>query len=100
MAKLLKSNDGMLLFECPGCGHAHGVYPKSTGNPQGGPSWDWNGSMEKPTFSPSILAQGEYRCHSYVRDGKIQYLTDCSHWLAGQTIELPEIDGDEWREEK
>ncbi len=31
-------------------------------------------------------------CHSFVRDGKIQFLSDCTHELAGQTVELPEVD--------
>lgn len=31
-------------------------------------------------------------CHSFVRDGKIQYLGDCTHSLKGQTIDLPNID--------
>lgn len=31
-------------------------------------------------------------CHSFITDGKIQYLSDCTHELAGQTIELPEIE--------
>jgi hypothetical protein len=28
-------------------------------------------------------------CHSFVRDGMIQFLSDCSHKLAGQTVPLP-----------
>jgi len=28
-------------------------------------------------------------CHSFITDGRIQYLGDCTHSLAGQTIELP-----------
>lgn len=31
-------------------------------------------------------------CHSFITDGKIQYLTDCTHHLAGKTIDLPDID--------
>ena len=31
------------------------------------------------------------RCHSYVKDGQIQFLNDCSHVLAGQTVDLPEL---------
>lgn len=52
--------------------------------------------------SPSIglpwmgsLRNGDYpesRCHSFITDGKIQYLSDCFHELAGQTVDLPEID--------
>jgi hypothetical protein len=29
-------------------------------------------------------------CHSHVTDGKIQYLSDCTHELTGQTIEVEE----------
>ena len=32
---------------------------------------------------------GSPRCHSFVRDGGIQFLTDCEHGLAGQTVDLP-----------
>lgn len=50
--------------------------------------------MEKPTFYPSLLllvTDPAKRCHSFVTDGKIQFLPDCGHALAGQTLELPEI---------
>lgn len=30
-------------------------------------------------------------CHSYVTNGRIQYLGDCTHELAGQTVDLPEL---------
>lgn len=32
------------------------------------------------------------RCHSFVRDGKIEFLGDCTHEMAGTTIELPDVD--------
>jgi hypothetical protein len=28
-------------------------------------------------------------CHSFVVDGRIQFLGDCTHHLAGQTVDLP-----------
>ncbi|MEW6304699.1 MAG: DUF6527 family protein [Verrucomicrobiota bacterium] len=83
------------LFFCPGCRCAHGVWVEEP-NAHTGAQWTWNGSMERPTFQPSILI--EYspappdrpeRCHLYVTDGRIQYLPDCTHALAGQTIPLP-----------
>lgn len=85
----------MYRFWCPGCNepHAVAVHP---GEPQ--PVWEFNGDLEKPTFSPSIVSyrmEGKKRitlCHSYVRDGKIQFLNDCQHNLAGQTVELPDVD--------
>lgn len=79
------------------------------------PRWDFNGDLERPTFSPSILVKsGHYVdgrkdahcwctyearlgrpspfqcrvCHSFVRDGSIQFLNDCTHALAGQTVPL------------
>lgn len=63
------------------------------------PCWTWNGSIEKPTLKPSILSKvdfGENResiiCHSFVNDGKVQFLSDCSHEFAGQTLDLLDID--------
>jgi hypothetical protein len=62
--------------------------------------WQFNGNMEKPSFTPSLLNTGNYynektgqndiecRCHLFVTDGKIQYCSDCTHELAGQTVEL------------
>ena len=29
-------------------------------------------------------------CHSFVTDGRIQFLGDCTHALAGQTVDLPD----------
>jgi hypothetical protein len=88
-----------------------------------GPGWVFNGNYDRPTFSPSILVtSGHYagsgskcwctynaseiaagrepsgfkcsRCHSFVRNGQIQFLTDCTHKLAGKTVDLglpPEV---------
>lgn len=46
--------------------------------------------MDKPTFSPSMGCNmgTELQCHSFVRDGRIEYLSDCRHELAGQTIDM------------
>jgi hypothetical protein len=30
-------------------------------------------------------------CHSYVTDGKIRFLDDCTHELAGKTVELEDV---------
>jgi hypothetical protein len=60
-------------------------------------NWSWNGDTEHPTLRPSILStynQGEviHQCHSFVNDGKIQFLQDCTHDLVGQTVDLLHID--------
>lgn len=81
-----------LWFNCPGCECAHGF---TVGSSVPGRNWQWNGSMDKPTFTPSLLCNKDYpesRCHSFVTDGKIQFLSDCYHGLAGQTVEIPDWD--------
>lgn len=53
------------------------------------PVWAWNGDTEKPTLSPSILTTcNVQRCHCFVRDGVIEYLSDSTHEFAGQNIPL------------
>lgn len=82
-----------LLFFCPGCKCAH-LVPIVPGRPGFG-VWSWNGSMDAPTFRPSILNGGKSVgsniknvCHSYVTDGQIQFLGDSTHELAGKTVAL------------
>lgn len=100
MAKLTpcRTQDGRLLgysFECPGCGHWHVVYTER--EQENKIVWQFNGNVDRPTFSPSLLVwcdrgelAGQFRCHSFIRDGRIQFLGDCSHKLAGQTVDLPD----------
>lgn len=82
-----------LYFMCPGCKSYHHLNRTI---------WTFNEDFDKPTFSPSVLVTTEAykdadfdipasRCHSFVREGRIEFLSDCSHKLAGQTIELPEL---------
>ncbi len=99
-----------LTFWCPGCNDAH-VVNIGTGP---GPRWTYNGNPEKPTFRDSVLVTGvqpltdeqhaaymrgeglpeprPLRCHSFVTDGRIRFLGDCTHALAGQTVDLPDFD--------
>lgn len=81
-----------LHFWCPGCQGAHGIQ-FGEGD---GPRWGWNGSAESPTFTPSVLVRRQFGeamveevCHSFVVDGQIQFLSDCTHALAGQTVPIP-----------
>lgn len=101
------TDDGRVIFFCPGCKMYHGPVV------DGSRGWTWNGSLESPTFSPSILVRGTVPitddeharimagetvepkplvCHSYVREGKIEFLSDCTHELCGQTVDIPEFD--------
>ncbi len=97
--------DGLVGFHCPGCNEIHMVNTDMNDRP----AWGFNDNYDAPTFTPSILVRGvqrltedEYQrvmsgetitprpalCHSFVTDGRIQFLGDCLHELAGQTIEL------------
>ena len=81
-----------IAFYCRGCHARHSV--KSSG---AGLGWEFNGDTIKPTITPSIMVNRARKnklnhvCHSFVTDGKIQYLSDCTHRFAGQTVDLPEI---------
>lgn len=98
-------------FWCPGCDDAH-VFKVGPGH------WTWNGNVELPTFTPSLMIRsGHFAdgfkagddcwctynaahpnepapfkcrvCHLNVTDGRIQFHSDCTHALVGQTVELP-----------
>ena len=91
ISKILAKSNGNIFFDCPGCEGPHGV---NCGEGHG-PVWTFNGDVNKPTFSPSVLVAYENRlstdkfiCHSFVRDGKIQFLSDCTHSLRGQTVDI------------
>lgn len=106
LSPILRSVEGGgLMFWCPGCDGAHMVM---VGDGPG-PRWGYNGDPLRPTFSPSLLVtyngadagqnRGDGRlappavCHSFVADGRIQFLSDCTHALAGQTVDIPQFDG-------
>lgn len=95
-----------VVFHCPGCDTLHNPCVSAGTLYGNGPVWGYNGSLDMPTFTPSLLywlepradADDEERryiatrrCHSFVTDGRIQFLGDCGHKLAGQTVDLPEI---------
>lgn len=91
-AEVLNQEDGtkLVVILCPGCKRNHGF----TVGPGRGPRWTWNGSTEAPTFSPSMLVNKDHpegRCHSFVTDGRIKFLTDSFHDLKGRTVDLPEM---------
>lgn len=83
--------DFEFIFHCPGCGCCHGF---KTDGP--GPTWTFNGDMTKPTLNPSLMVRhgmngGAQTCHSFVKDGMIEFLPDCTHALAGKTVPLEEV---------
>ncbi len=92
-----------LSYWCQGCESLHKVWVE--GGPPGS-NWGWNGNVDRPTFTPSVLVtypanpdadeefkewRTERRCHTFITDGMVQFLGDCTHALAGQTLALPEL---------
>lgn len=118
LSKVLRDAEGGgLVFFCPGCDMHHMVQVGEGA----GPRWGWNQSVDRPTFTPSVLVRGHGLtpagraaweawsaaghpapapdfentatvCHSFVTEGRIQFLGDCTHHLANQTVDLPECD--------
>lgn len=142
---------------CPGCDHLHPFTIEAPPGPTGerlnsGTTWEWNGDLDRPTFSPSLLvytsvrlcehtywvcptedggeceqtahligyrlpdgsviapkvhhpvpegavkallhddcAEEQHRwgnCHSFLREGRWEFLSDSGHHLAGQTVDM------------
>lgn len=105
-----RPNEQYYAISCPGCHENHMFIV---------PRWTFNGDMENPTISPSLLVRSGhyipehagdcrcdynkahaeepapfkcYSCHSFIRDGKIQFLSDSTHELTGQTVDLPDYE--------
>jgi hypothetical protein len=103
---------GHLMFLCPGCNKHHIVKVNNNEDKKG---WEWNRDIMFPTFTPSIkveyvkptsqglamlrlnlpLPPGQTRypctdevCHSFVKDGNIEFLYDSTHRLAGRIVPL------------
>lgn len=110
--KLRRLEGDRVAFWCPGCCEAHQL--RVPPHPH---AWGFNGDGDAPTFTPSVLVgglqtakdengawNGDYVrdaagdplprvCHSFVTDGRIKFLGDCTHALAGQTVDLPDFPG-------
>jgi len=103
--KFLERRGDLTYFYCPGCQCNHAVGD------------GWKIDMENNSIHPSVLVReiripedperdekgnfvkgsdgrikGWYtvRCHSFVKNGFIQYLNDSTHKLSGQTVEMTE----------
>ena len=102
-AKLRKNENGYAHF-CPACQEMHTLFS----------SWNFNGNLDKPSFTPSFSHKGlkrifkdghwtgewertpngdpiEFICHYILTDGILNYCGDCTHPLAGLRVELPDL---------
>lgn len=105
-----------LSYWCQGCEMKHSIHTKGSAG-----AWGWNGDVDRPTFTPSVLVTGtdftekgeaDYEawhaagcpdrggvpfesapvvCHTFITGGQVQFLSDCTHKLAGQTLPLPDL---------
>lgn len=95
--KSVSNKDGPVgwAFWCPACDQHHVLFTAPTFNVHTNastPVWLFDGNQEHPTFSPSLIVTGKYgKCHLFLRQGKIEYLGDCEHAMAGQIIDLPDL---------
>lgn len=113
----LRQGENFISFWCPGCEDFHII--KSSGEG----AWSVSAvESDQPSFQPSVLVtSGHYAkggapggcwcdmeartgmkpgfkcgiCHSFVTAGRIQFLSDCTHALAGQTVDLPDFPEDQ-----
>lgn len=95
MAKFseVENEPGHWLFYCLGCKTHHSVWTTPNKNKV---LWNYNNDVDNPTISPSLRVkhfsneqQKHILCHSFIREGKIEYLNDCTHELAGQIVDIP-----------
>lgn len=74
------------LFFCPGCKDVHQITDS------------WGVDAETLTVEHSILVNAGRgnpavpKCHSFIRNGRIEYLVDCDHEKAGIVVDMVEVD--------
>jgi Family of unknown function (DUF6527) len=86
----IKTINNALAFHCPACKTTHQVDLAK---------WQWNQDEHSPTINTSVNVRIEPTdkaipvkiCRSFIYDGKIEFMSDCTHSMAGQTPEIPEI---------
>jgi hypothetical protein len=113
LGKLRTIEGSRLGFWCPGCKEMHvvtigpggwtwngdpdrptirasvlvrgGHYAPGSASAKTGKCWCTYNAEHPDDPAPFKCTQ----CHSFVTDGRIQFLGDCTHELAGQTVDLP-----------
>jgi hypothetical protein len=85
-----------LAFVCPGCVEmlgGSGLHMLPVNATKKNPSWTWDGNLFLPTLNPSILTgKGTPKiCHSFLREGEFEFLSDCTHSLAGKKTMMPDL---------
>lgn len=104
VSSTLRRATGGYLHWCPGCEEMH-LLPDT---------WQFDGNLERPTFSPSfkhwgnqkIMEAGKWTgywkqdetgnpiafvCHYILSAGVLNFCGDCTHALVGKSVPLPAI---------
>lgn len=63
---------------------------KATGHKPGDSCWCTYNAEQRAKGEPEVDF-GCTVCHTFIKDGMVQFLSDCSHDKAGQTLPLPEF---------
>lgn len=115
LSSKLRATAGGWAFWCPGCKDYHSIdrnrwqWNNDPEKPTFKPSvlvtsghyvQGYDGGGCWCDYNAELIANGEpttgYECtvcHTFITDGMIQFLSDCTHELAGKTIPLPDFPG-------
>lgn len=102
LGPFLRKRGDLIAFWCVGCDQAHMLNVCTADRADGAPAWDFDGNIDAPTFSPSVLvswpASGDRpastRCHLFVTAGQIDYLADSAgHAVRGRVAMVPFPEG-------
>ena len=87
-------HDGRFVLTCPAtlCYKHHIPI-------EGSPKWNWNGSLDRPTLTPSVRVVWKYGenpeqelcCHFNLTDGVIHFSADCTHEFAGKSVDIKDV---------
>lgn len=73
-------------FWCPACNEVHAINLDDVSGP-----FRWTVDFEKNTIHPSVRTLDATNCHSYVKNGQIEFLSDSNHAMRGTTVDLPDF---------
>jgi hypothetical protein len=92
LLKMVRGSKGKMyyMFFCPACNHCHVIDD----------TWAISDMPDSPTVRPSVLVNTKNSpyyesrlptCHLFIMDGKLQYLSDCTHAFSGKTVSMQPI---------
>lgn len=116
ISKILRKTTTGFIWWCPGCKQSHGInVGQSSGpnwswnndpeKPSFSPSVLVRGTRQDLTDEEEVQFDKDaetltreqllehpvysFRCHSFVENGHMRFLSDCTHELANQTVPIP-----------